>query len=100
MKIKIDQIVIVIFLAAIPFLVYFFASVKSQQNIHGTVSDFGATVDDTGIHSFLLVKLDTNNTVKVKYQSASGKNLGKKVLVSERTTKLFDVKNYKIIKWY
>ena len=100
MKIKIEQILIILFLIAIPFLVYFASSTKSQQNIIGTVIDFGATTDDTGIHSFLIIKLVNNKTVKIKYQPAAGRNIGKKVLVAESTTKLFDMKNYKIIKWY
>lgn len=100
MKIKIEQIIVVLLLATIPLLSYFAASTKSQANIEGTVIDFGATVNDTGIESFLIVKLENNNTVTVKYQPASGKNIGKKVLVRERTTKLFDMKNYIIIKWY
>jgi len=100
LKIKIEQIVIILFLTAVPFLVYFVASTKSQQTINGTVIDFGATADDTGIHSFLIVKLENNNTVQVRYQLASGKNIGKEVLIAERTTKFFHMKNYKIIKWY
>jgi hypothetical protein len=47
-----------------------------------------------------MVRLDNNNTVKVRYQLESGKNIGKKVLVSVRTTKFFDMKKYKVIKWY
>lgn len=66
----------------------------------GIVVDFGATTDDTGIHSFLIVKLENKKTVKINYNLASRINIGKKVLVNERTTKLLNIKKYKIIKWY
>ncbi|WP_324171942.1 hypothetical protein [Sulfurimonas sp.] len=100
MKIKLEQIFIILFIISIPFIIYFGVSTKSQLTIKGTVVDFGATTDDTGIHSFLMVKLENNRTIKIDYQLASGLNIGKKVLVNERTTKLFDMKKYKIIKWY
>jgi len=65
-----------------------------------SVVDFDAYTDEQAIHSFLMVKLDTNRTVKVIYQSASGFNIGKKVLLNERTTAFFGMKKYRIIKWY
>lgn len=34
------------------------------------------------------------------YESASGFNVGKKVLLNEKTTAFFGMKKYKIIKWY
>jgi len=100
LKIKIDQILVVLFLASIPFIGYFVITTKSNQKIEGTVVDFGATADDTGIYSFLMVKLENNTTVKVNYQLASKKNIGKKVLLNERTTNFLEIKNYKIVKWY
>jgi len=100
LKIKFEQIFIILFIISIPFIIYFSASTKSQLLLNGTVIDFGATTDDTGVYPFLMVKLEDNRTVKIDYQPASGLNIGKKVRVHERTTKLFDMKKYRIIKWY
>ena len=97
---KIEKIITILFLLSLPFVVYFMASTKSVENIEGRVVDFGAYTNEQGIHSFLMVKLDTNRTVKVMYESASGFNVGKKVLLNERTTAFFGMKKYKIIKWY
>jgi len=100
MKTKFEQFIIIIFLLSIPFIIYFLTQTKSIHNIKGTVIDFGATVNDTGIHSFLIVNLEDNRTVIIKYQLASKLNIGKKILIHEKTTKLFDIKTYKIMKWY
>ena len=95
-----EPIFIILFIISIPFIIYFSASTKSQLILNGTVTDFGATTDDNGVYPFLMVKLEDNRTVVIDYQPASGLNIGKKVRVNERTTKLFDMKKYKIIKWY
>lgn len=100
MKFDIKKSLVLLFPISIPFLIYFGTATKSQLNIKGTVVDFGAIVDDGGINSFVMVKLDDNRTVKIDYSLASGFNIGKQVLVQERTTELFDMKRYKIIKWY
>ena len=42
-----------------------------------TIINFGAKVDDTGIHSFLMVKLDDNKIIKVNYNKASKFDIGK-----------------------
>ena len=100
MKTSLQQIFTILFIVSIPFIIYFSSSTKSQTIINGTVIDFGAVMDDTGHYSFLMVKLEDNRTVKIDYQPASGLDIGKKVRVNERITKLFDMKKYKIIKWY
>ena len=100
MKTKLEQLIIIVFILSIPFIIYFSMSTKSQLSLQGTVVNFGARTDDTGIYSFLIVKLENDKTVKINYHLASGLNIGKKVLVNERTTKFFDIKKYKIIKWY
>jgi len=97
---KIEKIFTVLVLLSLPFMVYFMASTKSVQKIEGRVVDFGAYTNEEGIHSFLMVKLDTNRTIKVMYQPASGFNVGKKVLLNEKTTAFFGMKKYRIIKWY
>jgi len=56
-------------------MVYYIASTKSIQKIEGRVVDFGAYTNEEGIHSFLMVKIDTNRTIKVMYPSASGFNV-------------------------
>ena len=89
-----------LFLISIPFLVYFYSSIGSQTMLNGKVVDFSATVDEGGIHSFLIVKLDNNKTVTVPYDKASGLNINKKVKVNIKTTKLFGMKKYQIVKWY
>lgn len=100
MKEKLQKVFIILSLASLPFVLYFGASIKSHSTIQGKVVDFGAVVDDFGIHSFLIVKLEDNRTVKIDYQLASGFDIGKKVLVKERVTKLFNMKMYRIVKWY
>ncbi len=97
---RIEKIVTILFLVSLPFVVYFTSLTKSVQKMEGQVVDFGAYTNEQGIHSFLMVKLDTNRTVKVMYESASGFNVGKKVLLNEKTTAFFGMKKYKIIKWY
>ena len=97
---KIEKIFTILFLLSLPFIVYYMASTKSIQKIEGRVVDFGGHTDDLGIHRFLMIKLDTNQTVKVMYQPASGFNVGKKVLLNERVTVFFGMKKYRIIKWY
>ena len=99
MKTKFGQVAVVFFIISLPVIIYLFISTKSVATINGEVIDFGATSDDTGIHSFLLVKLEDNRTVKVNYNPASKRNVGKKVLVHVRTTKLFDMKKYTIVGW-
>lgn len=100
LRTKIEQIFVILFLISIPIILYFIVSTKSQLTMKGIVVDFGATTDDTVIHSFLIVKLENKKTVKINYNLASRINIGKKVLVNERTTKLLNIKKYKIIKWY
>ena len=97
---KIEKIFTVLVLLSLPFMVYFMALPKSIQKIEGKVVDFGAYTDDSGIQSFLMVKLDTNRTVKVMYERASGFNVGKNILLNEKTTAFFGMKKYRIIKWY
>jgi len=97
--IKFEQTIVILFLISIPFLIYFLIQTKSVHTYNGTIIDFGATSDDTKIYSFFIVKLDNNRTIKVDYQLASGLYIGKKVIVKERTTKLFNIKSYEIIRW-
>ena len=97
---KFEQALVLFFLISIPFLIYNGTSTSTQENLNGVVIDFGATTDDIGIHSFLLVTLENNRTVKIDYPTASRFNIGKNILVHVRTTKLFGMKKYKIIKWY
>ena len=99
MKTRIWQFIVILSLASTPILVYLLSSTKSQKNIRGTVIDFGATTDEVGNHPFLVIKLDNNRTVTVKYDLASGNDIGRRVLVAEITKKLFDIKVYRIIKW-
>jgi len=99
LKTKLGQVAVLLLTISIPVLIYLSASTESETKINGKVVDFGATTDDTGIHSFLLVKLEDNRTVKVKYDPASKRNVGKKVLVHVRTTKLFGIKRYTIVGW-
>jgi len=97
---KIENIFTVLVLLSLPFMGYFMALPKSIQQIEGRIVDFGGYTNEEGIHSFLMVKLDTNKTIKVMYQPASGFNVGKKVLLNEKTTAFFGMKKYRIIKWY
>ncbi len=99
LKIKLEQFAILLFLICIPIMVYLSSATESETKLHGVVIDFGATTDDTGIDSFLLVKLEDNRTVKINYDPASKKNVGKKVLVYVRTTKLFGITKYTIVGW-
>jgi len=99
LKTKLSQVAVVFFIISLPVTIYLLASTKSVSTTNGQVIDFGATADDTGIHSFLLVKLEDNRTVKVEYNPASKRNVGKKVLVHVRTTKLFNIKKYTIVGW-
>ena len=85
---------------SIPFLIYYLSLTKSQSNVYGKIIDFGATTDETGIHTFVIVKLENNTTVSISYDRASKFCIKKKVLVNIRTTKLFGIKIYKIKKWY
>lgn len=62
--------------------------------INGQVINFGAKVDDTGIHSFLMVKLDDNKIIKVNYNKASKFDIGKIVIINEKTTNFFAIKRY------
>jgi hypothetical protein len=64
----------------------------------GTVIEFGATTDEVGSYSFLVIKLDNNKIITVKYDLASGNDIGRRVLVAEMTKKLFDIKVYRVIK--
>lgn len=100
MKKKIEQILIILFLISIPFLVYFYSSTDSKTILNGKVIDFSATVDEGGVHSYLIVKLDNNKTVTVPYDKASGLNINKRVKVNVKTTKLFGMKKYQIVMWY
>lgn len=79
MKIKLDQILVVLSLISLPFLVYFGASSKSQITINGVVTDFGATADDTGVHYFLIVRLEDTRTVTIYDQQLHGIILVKKL---------------------
>jgi hypothetical protein len=99
LKTKLGQIAVVLFIISIPVIIYLSVSTKSETTIYGQVIDFGATTDDSGIHSFLSVELEDNRTVKIDYDPASKRNVGKKVLVHERTTKLLGMKKYTIVGW-
>ncbi|MDD2225785.1 MAG: hypothetical protein PHU11_06140 [Dysgonamonadaceae bacterium] len=99
LKRKLGQVAAVLFIISLPVTIYLLTSTKSVSTINGEVIDFGATADDSGIHSYLLVKLEDNRTVKVEYNPASKRNVGKKVLVHVRTTKLFNIKKYTIVGW-
>jgi hypothetical protein len=95
---KTERIETILFLVVMLVFIYFYTSTESEQIVKGSVIDFGADVSELGIHSFLLVKLDDNNTVKVNYNNASKLDIGKKALMSEKITKLFGAKKYKLTK--
>ncbi len=99
MKTKIEQALLILFLISIPFLLYFLISTKSELILNGKVIDFGATTDEGGVHSFLIIKLEDNRTVNVYYRDTNGLHIGREVIIKERTTNLLNIRNFLFIRW-
>ena len=99
MKEKIEQTISILFILSLPFIIYLLSTSKSSEIIrNGKVIDFTATSSEDGVESFLIVKLDNNKTVYIPYHGAAGLQIGKKIILKEKTTNFFDIKRYNILK--
>ena len=84
---------ILLYFILLPVLIYLYFSTSEEVEKIGVVTNFGSKVSDTGIHPYLVIRVD-DHTLTIPRHSSSRFDIGKKVIMMEKKTKLFDMKRY------